>query len=51
MGGRYELYKPDYSKTIKGGSIVTKAPETRANHSYTPHITKEYSKSVKPNTI
>lgn len=29
-GGRYELYKPDFSKTRKGGSIVEIAPETRA---------------------
>ncbi|MEH6769557.1 DUF1593 domain-containing protein [Maribacter arcticus] len=55
-GGRYELYKPDFSKTKEGGSIVTKAPETRAiwtntNDSYTPHIPKEYGRSLKPDTI
>lgn len=28
-GGRYKLYKPDFSKTKEGGSIVTIVPETK----------------------
>ncbi|MCR9066597.1 MAG: DUF1593 domain-containing protein [Cytophagales bacterium] len=55
-GGRYELYKPDFSKTKEGGSIVTIAPETRpiwtnANDVYTPYVPKEYGRTVKPDTI
>jgi hypothetical protein len=54
-GGRYELYKPDFSKTKKGGSIVTIAPETReiwtnAIDSYTPYIANEFGRSVKQDT-
>lgn len=54
-GGRYELYKPDFSQTKEGGSIVEIAPETRAiwtnaNDSYTPWIPKEYGRNVKPDT-
>lgn len=54
-GGRYELYKPDFSKTKEGGSIVTKAPETRAIwtnavDNYSPYIPKEYGRSVKQDT-
>lgn len=50
-GGRYELYKPDFSKTKKGGSIVTLAPETRdiwtnAIDRYTPYIPKAYGRTV-----
>ena len=50
-GGRYELYKPDFSKTKEGGSIVTIAPETRkiwtnADDTYTPYLPKEYGRSV-----
>lgn len=55
-GGRYELYKPDFSKTKEGGSIVTIAPETRpiwtnAIDAYTPYIPKEYGRSVGQDTI
>lgn len=54
-GGRYKLYKPDFSKTKDGSSIVTIAPETReiwtnTIDSYTPYIPKEYGRSVKPDT-
>ena len=54
-GGRYELYKPDFSKTKEGGSIVTIAPETRAiwtnaTDNYMPYIAKEYGRSVKHDT-
>ncbi len=50
-GGRYELYKPDFSKTKKGGSIVEIAPETReiwtnAVDTFTPYIPKEYGRAV-----
>jgi len=55
-GGRYELYKPDFSKTKKGGSIVTIAPETRAIWTnaidrYTPYIPREYGRTVKRDTV
>lgn len=55
-GGRYELYKPDFSKTKEGGSIVPIAPETRAIWTnaidkYTPYILKEYGRSVKQDTV
>jgi hypothetical protein len=55
-GGRYELYKPDFSKTKEGGSIVEIAPETRAiwtnaNDSYTPYIQKEYGRAVGKDSI
>ncbi|MCK0135959.1 nucleoside hydrolase-like domain-containing protein [Arenibacter sp. S6351L] len=55
-GGRYELYKPDFSKTKKGSSIVKIAPETRAiwtntDDNYTPYAPKEYGRSVKKDTI
>ncbi|HPM31931.1 MAG TPA: DUF1593 domain-containing protein [Chryseolinea sp.] len=55
-GGRYELYKPDFSKVKKGVSIVAIAPETRAiwtnaNDHYTPYIANEFGRSVKYDTI
>ncbi|WP_410000062.1 nucleoside hydrolase-like domain-containing protein [Membranihabitans marinus] len=55
-GGRYELYKPDFSKTKEGGSRVTIAPETRpiwtnAIDHYTPYLPKEYGRSVKQDTV
>ncbi|MBN1181726.1 MAG: DUF1593 domain-containing protein [Bacteroidales bacterium] len=55
-GGRYELYKPDFSKTKKGNSIVTLEPETRsvwtnAIDNYRPYILNEYGRSVKQDTI
>ncbi len=55
-GGRYEHYKPDFSKTKEGGSIVRIAPETRpiwtnANDAFTPYVAKEYGRTVKPDTI
>ncbi len=50
-GGRYELYKSDFSKTKDGSSIVTIGPETRdiwtnADDSYTPYLPKEYGRAV-----
>jgi hypothetical protein len=55
-GGRYELYKPDFSKTKEGGSIVTIAPETRkiwtnAYDNYTPYVGNEFGRSVKQDTV
>lgn len=55
-GGRYELYKPDFSKMKEGSSIVTIAPETReiwtnAVDSYTPYITNEFGRSIAKDTI
>ena len=55
-GGRYELYKPDFSKTTKGGSIVEIAPETRAiwtnaYDNYTPYVYNEYGRVVKKDTV
>ncbi len=55
-GGRYELYKPDFSKTIEGGSIVQIAPETRpiwtnAIDNYIGYIPSEYGRNVKKDTI
>jgi hypothetical protein len=54
-GGRYELYKPDFSKVKDGSSIVTIAPETRAIwtnavDSYTPFIPNEFGRAVKLDT-
>lgn len=54
-GGRYELYKPDFSKTKKGNSIVEIGAEKRAIWTntidyYTPHIPSKYGRSVKPDS-
>ena len=54
-GGRYELYKPDFSLTKEGGSVVQKAPETRpiwtnANDTHTPYIHNEYGRAVRKDT-
>lgn len=54
-GGRYELYKPDFSKTKEGGSIVKIAPETRpiwtnATDNYIRYIPSEYGRSIKKDT-
>jgi len=55
-GGRYELYKPDYSSLKKGGSGVPSEPETReiwtnAIDSYTPYIYNEYGRAVRMDTV
>lgn len=54
-GGRYALYKPDFSKAKKGRSIVAIAPETRAiwtntSDNYTPFIPSQYGRSVTKDT-
>lgn len=55
-GGRYELYKPDFSTQKKGSSGVPFKPETRkiwtnAVDSYTPYISNEYGRTIKMDTI
>jgi hypothetical protein len=50
-GGRYELYKPDFSQTKEGSSVVSIAPETRAiwtnaTDRYTPYLPQEYGRTV-----
>ncbi|MEF3078983.1 nucleoside hydrolase-like domain-containing protein [Winogradskyella poriferorum] len=54
-GGRYELYKPDFSKTKDGSSIVKIAPETRpiwtnGVDTYVRFVQSEYGRSVKKDT-
>ncbi|MFZ1291002.1 MAG: DUF1593 domain-containing protein [Melioribacteraceae bacterium] len=55
-GGRYVLYKPDFSTQKKGGSGVPFEPETRkiwtnAIDSYTLYILNDYGRNVKLDTI
>jgi len=54
-GGRYELYKPEFTIQNKGSSGVPSEPETRkiwtnAEDTYTPYISAEYGRTVKPDT-
>jgi len=54
-GGRYELYKPDFTTLKKGSSGVQVEPETRAiwtdtKDSYSPSIYKEYGRTVGKDT-
>jgi hypothetical protein len=54
-GGRYELYKPDYSSLKKGGSGVPLEPETRpiwtdAVDNYSQYISNEYGRTVRIDT-
>lgn len=54
-GGRYELYRPDFSQMKEGGSVVEIAPETReiwtnAIDSYTPYVFNEFGRSVRRDT-
>lgn len=51
-GGRYELYKPDFTKQKKGGSGVPFEPETRAiwtnaTDSYSLILFNEYGRAVR----
>lgn len=51
-GGRYELYKPEFDATQKGGSGIPFEPETRAiwtnaRDSYTPVVNNEYGRAIK----
>jgi hypothetical protein len=55
-GGRYEMYKPDYSSLKKGGSGVPSEPETRAIwtnaiDSYSPYVSNEYGRAVRMDTV
>jgi hypothetical protein len=55
-GGRYELYKPDFTKLKKGSSGVPFEPETReiwtdAIDNYSPYIHSEYGRTVRKDTI
>jgi hypothetical protein len=55
-GGRYELYKPDFTKLKKGSSGVPFEPETReiwtdAIDNYSPYIPSEYGRTVRKDTI
>jgi hypothetical protein len=55
-GGRYELYKPDFSSQKKGNSGVPFEQETRkvwtnAIDTYTPYISSDYGRAVKLDTI
>ena len=54
-GGRYELYKPDFSKTTGGSSIVDIAPETRtiwtnAIDTYMPYSPRKYGRFIRKDT-
>ena len=55
-GGRYELYKPDYTKQKKGVSGLTPEPETReiwtnATDTYTPYLPNDYGRTVKADSV
>ncbi|SHJ00203.1 DUF1593 domain-containing protein [Pseudozobellia thermophila] len=55
-GGRYELYKPDFSKTKEGSSIVRIQPETRpiwtnAIDSLPRYVPKAYGRTVQPDSV
>jgi hypothetical protein len=55
-GGRYELYKPDSAKLIKGNSGVPHQAETRriwtnASDTYTPGIYREYGRSTGTDSV
>jgi hypothetical protein len=55
-GGRYEMYKPDFTKLKKGSSGVPFEPETReiwtdAIDNYSPYIPSEYGRTVRKDTI
>jgi len=55
-GGRYELYKPNFTKLKKGNSGVPFEPETRAIWTnavdqYIPYIPSEYGRTVRKDTI
>jgi hypothetical protein len=55
-GGRYELYKPDFSLQRKGTSGVPSEPESRkiwtnADDSYTPYVYNGFGRAVKKDAI
>lgn len=54
-GGRYEFYKPDFSKQKKGSSGVPYEPETRkiwtnASDTYIQYVASDYGRAVKFDT-
>ena len=54
-GGRYELYKPDFSTIKKGSSDVPLEPETReiwtnAVDSFKPYLFNDYGRRVRPDS-
>ncbi|WP_203532510.1 nucleoside hydrolase-like domain-containing protein [Draconibacterium halophilum] len=54
-GGRYEMYKPDFSKAKKGSSGVPFEPEVRAIwtnafDSYTPCVPNNFGRTIKLDT-
>lgn len=54
-GGRYELYKPDFSKLKQGNSGVPYEPESRkiwtnATDTFKPYSQSDYGRSVKKDT-
>jgi hypothetical protein len=55
-GGRYELYKPDFEPSKKGGSGVPFEPETRSIwtnciDSFTPFVFNDYNRALKLDTV
>ena len=55
-GGRYELYKPDFTKAKKGGSGVPFEPETRpiwtnVIDNFTPYVHNDYGRTMKFDTL
>jgi hypothetical protein len=55
-GGRYEFYKPDFSKQKKGNSGAPFEPESRAIwtnaiDSYTPFISNNYGRAIRPDSL
>ncbi len=55
-GGRYELYKPDFTKQKKGTSGVPNEPETReiwtdSKDTYTPFVPNDFGRAIKLDTL
>jgi hypothetical protein len=55
-GGRYKLYKPDFTTIKKGGSGVPLEPETReiwtnTADNYTPDVYRKYGRTVSLDTL
>lgn len=55
-GGRYELYKPDFSSQKKGGSGVPFEPETRAiwtnaSDNYTAFVPNDFGRVIKLDSL
>lgn len=55
-GGRYELYKPDFTTQKKGNSGVPNEPETReiwtdTKDNYTPFVSNDFGRAIKLDTV